>query len=341
MGFLDKIFGDQKNTNDVQQISTLTPEQRSLLDNLTKLVGGQVGQGVSGYGGQTVADVNANQSDVFGSAGALGGIANKALGASSTIMDYYDPAMSSRVGGQAESSLSDILKKFDPTAANDAFTKGVQAPTIAAWERDVLPKIMEKFAGANAGNSGAINRTLARSGADLSANLGASRATNLFNQQNAYEGRRLQGLGMAPSIAGISNQNISLAGQAASLGSSALSTQLGIGGTQRGIEQESLDSLLAKYETQQAYNNPWLKFLPTALNTTAFTNVVTPQLSERQQMMNDIGLTSQLAMGAFGMMGGGGGAGAGAGGMSTAASNPGMMSLQSAANKGYTDWFMQ
>jgi len=300
---LDKIFGDQDSNNKVQQLPTLTPEQGELLKKLSSLLGGQVGQGVAPYPGQTVAGANANQTDVFGSAGALGPLANKALGAGSTIMDYFDPAMMSRVGGQAETALGDILKKFDPTAANEAFTAGVQAPTIKAWERDVLPKIMERFAGANAGNSGAINRTISRSGADLMQNLGASRATNLFNQQNASENRRVQGLGMAPSIAGLSQQTIGAAGQATSLGASALGTQLGIGGTQRGIEQEGLNALLAKYEKGQAYNNPWLKFLPTALNTTAFENLVTPQLSERQKTMNDIGLISSLATGTFGMMG--------------------------------------
>lgn len=344
MGFMDKIFGSQDSKNKVQQLPTLTPEGLATLKKLFDTLNPQIGQGVQPYPGQTVAGTNELQSGVFGAAGALAPIANKALGASGTIMDYYDPGLSSRVSGQSETALTDLLKKFDPTAANKAFDVGVQAPTIAAWERDVLPKIMERFAGANAGNSGAINRTLSRSGADLMQNLGATRANTLFNAENANENRRLSALGISPAIAGMSNQNISLAGQAASLGASALGTQLGIGGAQRGIEQENLDALLAKYETAQAYNNPWLKFLPTALNTMAFENLVTPQLSERAKMMNDIGLAGQLGLGTFGIMQslGMGGAGANAGGgFVTRASNPGAMSLGNAATMGYDDWFLR
>lgn len=344
MGFgdiMEDVFGDQDSENKVQQLPTLTTEQSDLLKKLSSLLFSQVGQGISPYPGKTVASVSDLQSDVFNLAGGLSPIANKALGTSSTLMDYFDPAMASRISGQAETTLSDILKKFDPSAANEAFTQGVQSPTIKAWERDVLPQIMERFAGANAGNSGEVNRSITRSGSDMMSNLGASRATNLFNAQNAYEGRRLQGLGLAPSISGMSNQNLTAAGQAASLGASTLGTQLGIGGTQRSIEQEGLTDLLSRYEQAQAYNNPWLKFLPQALNTTAFENLVTPQLSEREKMMNDINLLGSLGMGAFGMIPGGTGAGAGAAGFSTIASNPGMMPLSSAADYGYQNWFMR
>ena len=222
----------------VDQAPTMLPIQKRNLINLNQLVDANMGQGVESYGGDYTAGAAGNQQQAFD-------LVQQLLGGGGGM-------------GQSQDFLQNLTKPYDPTSANEFFNKGIRDPTMKDWEENTLPSIQEHFIGQNAGRSGAANRAISGSGADLMAMLSGEKARTLYGDKQQYTQNALQGV----------SQNAQI---------QELMTKLGLtaGGTERGIEGEQLMEGYNDWQTEQDYNNPWLtNFLSTALGSQAQTPVV-------------------------------------------------------------------
>lgn len=212
MGGITEMFTGSGEEQVTKQ-DTLTPGQGGLLEKLTGLLSGQIGQGVDPYGGQMTAGASPIQQQMFG-------------------------GMENLMGGGV---LEQILGKFDPTLATGAWEKGVKDPMMEMFTSEILPKILEPFAGSGSMKSGAAGRAAGKAGGTFATQLMSDLSNKLFQGEQAQLGRQAALPGMAMQ-----------AGQ-----------------TQRGVEQDILGEGLQKWQMSQGYNNPWLQQLQTALGTQA------------------------------------------------------------------------
>jgi len=237
----------QKMKLGIEQPGLLTGGQRSLLDQLTGLLSGQVGQGVSAYPGQITPGPSGLQgqafgqiSDILGTGGQFGGLAQAGAG-----------------------TLQDLLKPFDPTLSMQAWEKGVKEPAMRTWKEEMMPGIMEKYAGANALESSGMRKELVGGGEKLGADISGQLAQILLQQQGQTQQTQL-------GAAGLGQQYAQMPLQQAMQG-------LQAGGTERDILSQQMQEPYQKWLTEQAYQNPWLQYLQQALGTQAFENIAYPK----------------------------------------------------------------
>ena len=258
---------------DVEQISTLTPGQRDLLSELTGLLRGQVGQGITPFGGLRPGEVPFGplQQQAFGLAGGLAPGIGAGIDIFGQALGQFDPTQGQGLLGQATQALQGATQPFDPQSVLSALEPGRQL-ALRTFERDIVPDILERF-GATSGASGALDRALAEAGAGLSLGLGAQAAGPLIQGQQAQLNRQLQGAGLFGNLAQLPGQ---LAGQGIGLGGAGigqLSNLLNIGGLQRTLPQGIAGAQQARFQEAQPFANPFLSLLPQALGTQAFQNI--------------------------------------------------------------------
>lgn len=254
----------------VKQQPTLTRGQRSLLDQLTELLGSQLGQGITPYQGQMVAPASSLESQAFNYFGNIFPTAQNMLN--------YDPRQGQGYLNQGSQALNTMLADYDPASARNYWNEAVKMPAMQTWQKDIVPQIMEKYAGQNAADSGAMRRAIANSAADMNTNLNAQLANLIYSGEQAQLGRQQQGINQAMQMSQMPGQLYAQQGQIAGIGGDLANQAMNAGFTNRSIEQQVLDSLYNRWATSQAYNNPWLQnYLGIALDTPAFTNVAAQQ----------------------------------------------------------------
>jgi len=138
----------------------------------------------------------------------------------------------------------DWLGRQGPEAGMEYWEKAIKAPAMETWMKDVMPAIREQFIGQGMESSSGLNRALAESGQRLTTGLTGTLADVLFKAEQ----------GLPQNIMGL----------------------MGVGGTQRGIEQEQMMEPYQKWQMEQPWANPWLQQLGLGLGTKAFENVVKP-----------------------------------------------------------------
>ena len=233
-GIGDFLFGSSEDAKQIGNAPTLTPGQTDLLDQLTTLLGGELGQPGPVFGGQTVAGPSSIQDQLFGATGDLFGQGG--------------------LFGTGEQALQTSLADFDPQATTDFFNTSIRDPALKGFQEDILPMIQESFIGQNAGRSGAANRAIAGAGADVQQGLDAQLAQLLFSgQESSLNRQQAGGQNLLNSIFG-----------AGTMG----------GETQRGIETQGLQDIFRQFQEGQSFNNPALSFLNTAFGTKAFEPIV-------------------------------------------------------------------
>lgn len=263
---------------DVKQESTLTKGQRSLLDQLTSLLGGQLGQSGPTYSGQTTAGMNPLQQQGLNAYAGVFDSANQGNQLFGQALGSLNPSQGQATLSQGQGALDTMLADFDPTSAMNFFEKSIKNPTMQTWQKDVMPSIMEKFAGNNAVDSGAMQRELARSGTDMMTNLNGQLANVMYSAQNDQLGRQQQGVNQSMNMAMAPGQLAGQYGNLADLGLNQAGQAMNAGTVGRGIEQEGLTDSYNKWLSSQGYNNPWLtQYLSQALGVPAFENVATEQ----------------------------------------------------------------
>ncbi len=252
-------------SSDPQQIPTLTPEQQELLRGLI----GQInpGQSITPFGGDRVAPASGLQTSAFDLAGGL----SPGIEGGLQQFGQFDPAMGGQFMGMGQQGLSDIMQPFDPTSTQEAWQANMR-PAFNMWRDEVVPAIQERgVATTGTGDAGGIGREISRSGRDLATNQSAMLANALFSGEQAQLGRQQVGVNQAMNFAQLPGQ---LAGQGQQLAAGGLGQMAGMGGMQRGINQQFLGAGQDVFNEAQAFNNPWLQYLPQALGSSAFDTVV-------------------------------------------------------------------
>lgn len=250
--------------------SVLRRGQEGLLDALTKLLSGQLGQGVTPFQGTRPGEVPFGplQQQGFGLAGGLGQGIGAGIDVFGQALGGFDPSQGQGILQQGIQSLQGATQPFDPQSILSALDPSRQL-ALRTFERDIIPNLLERF-GATSGASGGLNRALAEAGEGLSLGLGAQAAGPLIQGQQAQLNRQLAGAGQFGQFAGIPGQ---LAGQGLGLGGGAtdlLSQLFGFGGLQQGLGQGQAGAEQARFQEAQPFANPFLNFLGTALGTQGF-----------------------------------------------------------------------
>jgi hypothetical protein len=227
----------------MHQYPLLTGSQMGVLNNLTGILKGQIGQGVESYGGSTWAPASGLQTGAFDLV--------------SQLLSGEGPMQ-----GQMFAGLESLMQPWSPEQATQWWEQAVKAPAMQAWETDIMPGVMEQFAAVDAAGGGGARTALGRAGAELSTNLGATLAGALAQDKGMSNQQLLQAAGLAGQYPmGLAQ----LAG--------------GMGQMERGIESERLYEPYQKWLTSQPYNNPWLQYLSPALGTQAYGQYAEPGTS--------------------------------------------------------------
>ena len=206
-----------------------TPGQRQLTQDIADFVRPQLGSGVEAYGGPLVAGVTPNMASVFDSA--------------SSVLD------GSRFGPEVDAAISELLGSGGPQASADYYKKTVLDPANLAF-KDALREVGGRY-GDVWGGSGALKEMMERSTARYGTGIADTLAQLSFADRQAGLNRLGTGIG--------------LANQTSQLDATNLSQLLGIGGVERGIEQEGLSADYSNWLSQQGYNNPYLGLIQPAL----------------------------------------------------------------------------
>jgi hypothetical protein len=260
-GISARYFGGGGGT-DISQESTLTGGQEELLNSLTSLLQGELGQGATAFGGQRVAGLSPLQQQAFGQAGGAIPLAQQAFGMGTDLPEAF---------GQAQEQLTRTLQPFDPQSTISNFAPAREV-AVRQFEDVTIPNILERFAGANAVRSSAAPQAIADAGSELSQGLSAQLGQLLQQGEQSQLNRQQAGIGQALQVGQAPLNFTQQAGQA---GLGLLGGVADFGSQQRSLEQQQLNALMAQFQERQPGANPFLNLLPSALGTTAFENVAT------------------------------------------------------------------
>lgn len=224
---MSDIFGGS------QSVDVLTRGQKRLLNDLTGMLQGELGQAGPQYDGPLAPGLSGAQRQGLGIAEVLG----------SGSIPGVDSAISDMVAGRGAG-------EFD---ADTYFTQAVLNPAQQALD-DEMRAIEARY---GAQNSGGFANALGEGVARFGTNIGAQMADLAREERGLADARRAAG------VSASFGRNQDLASTAAAL--------MGpIGGIERGVEADLNLADLNKWQQGQAYNNPWLGFMGPALGTQAF-----------------------------------------------------------------------
>ena len=126
----------------------------------------------------------------------------------------------------APEAFGQIRQQLRPELAQQRFEETIATPAIQQFQREIVPGIMQQFAGLGAKGGTSLERQLARAGAGLEEQLGRERAT--FQAQAQQQG--IQNL-LSVLFPGVQTQAIALQERQPSFGSQLAGGLFGLGGT--------------------------------------------------------------------------------------------------------------
>lgn len=227
-GVMDFIFGDSEDAQQTGTAPTMTGGQRELLNRLTGILGSQMPVTGKGRSDFDMPQVGRSTSTAL----------NRLLSGSSGRIQ--DP------NATGTEVLNQIMSGYSPESTAEWWEQSVKAPMMEAWQKDILPQVMEPFVAANSFDSGASRRAVAESGRRLTTDMGAMLS-------DAQQNERLQHLNRIMNVPGMSMS----------------------------LEQQPFDNLLRTIglgmtgaDWEQNLKNSWMNLLPTALGSSAFSPIV-------------------------------------------------------------------
>jgi hypothetical protein len=244
MSLKSTLFGDKPS---IKNVPTLSTEQKDLLNAIIAQLQGTAGTGVEAYPGDIYAGASGLNQELFDLAGNI----------------LSEPGQGQDILDQLLSQFSQPYTRpdFDPSATIDMFNTSVRTPALKEFNTEILPGIAERYAGMNAGRSGAMLKTMADAGSDLESSLSGQLSQYLYNAENQ-------------NVQDVLNYNQLSSGVLENLMGTAfdqplqtLSGLMGIAGTEQTIDQNQLTEDYQKWMYEQPYNNPWLQQLQTLLGT--------------------------------------------------------------------------
>lgn len=290
----DFFLGDSEDAKQTGTAELLTEDQKKLLKQLTEQIGGQLGQGVAAYGGDTAAGASPLQNTAYSKIQQMlkqNPQQNAtALSAINKVMQGSDTTPMQNVEGYD-------VGEYDPAALQTWYKSALVDPAMKNWEESVVPTLQEKFVSQNAGSSGAANRAIAGSASDLMTNLNSQLATALYGEKGAYDERKFTAgmdttnkeyqagsdylsrmfeggqadLTRATQVPGLANAT---AQQPFEQLMAMITQGQAAGGTQQATDQNQLNAEYQKWLSKQGYSNPWLNLVPATLGTSALSPIV-------------------------------------------------------------------
>lgn len=253
------------------QVATLRPGQRDLLDQLTTLLQGQLGTGVKAWpAGERVAPVSPFQQQAFDIMGGYAPLAGEGQSILQDVMGRFSPETAQgyqQMGGEA---LQRTLAPYDPTAALQSLEPARQM-ALQTFREDVVPWLKERsVAATGTGQSGALQRELARAGERLGLGISAQALPLVYQGGEAAKQRTLQAIPEAYRMGTMGTDVMNaILGGVGQLPGNIMQQLTALGGTQRGITGEQMQAQQRKWTETQPYENPWLGMLSAALGTPA------------------------------------------------------------------------
>lgn len=290
----DFLFGDSEDAKQTGTAELLTPAQKQLLEQLTGQIGDQLGEGVAPYGGDTAAGASPLQSAAYSKIQQMLGQNPQQ---NTTALSAIDKVMR----GSSATPMQDVegydVGGYDPAALQTWYKSALVDPAMKNWEESIVPSLQEKFVSQNAGSSGAANRAIAGSAADLMTNLNSQLATALYGEKGAYDERKFTAgmdtankeyqagsdylsrlfegnqadLTRATQVPGLANAT---AQQPFEQLMAMITQGQAAGGAQQATEQNQLTADYQKWLSKQGYSNPWLNLIPATLGTSSMSPIV-------------------------------------------------------------------
>jgi hypothetical protein len=207
----DLLFGSTSQAGEprIDTASTMTPMQRQTLDELNAIVYSNLGQGAPMYQGDLAAGPTGLQNQTWDQIANLvaGGAqspqsseaisrilaGNQNVPGAANVPGYSASTKASTPGYQASGAVTPQqydVGQFDPQAIQDWYKNALVTPAMKNWEQSVVPTIQEKFISQNAGSSGAANRAIAGSAANLMTDLNGQLANALYGEKQNYDTRK-------------------------------------------------------------------------------------------------------------------------------------------------------
>ena len=270
--------GQMYPTELVGTTSAYNPQQQDYLKYIMKMIQGSQAQGTGLEGGNQVSGASPLQSQTFGQIqnllGGRGGL--NASGGFTQGQDVLQQILASggnptdvnKVAptyGMGVSALNDIMKPYDPTSAQDYWSKTFVDPALKTWRETVAPQISEQYTARNAQYSQALPNALAKSGGDLMTGLSGQLQDILYQGEQAQKARQVQGAGLGLDYAQLPTN---LAESAAGRQQAGVSQGLGYGQTTLDQVLQAIQAGMAGgttergiTESQQPYANPWLQYM--------------------------------------------------------------------------------
>lgn len=218
-----------------QTETVLTDEQRRVLNEISRLVLGEIGQPGDVYPGQIVPGASDLQQQGFGH-------------------------LSSYLGSDALQSMLSGQPAWTPDpAARGRVYDAAEATAMNQLQSRMLPLLEERFNAMGAGRSGGLQQSMTNTAGDVTLGLGQLRAGLEYQDETARRGAmenaaNRQGAGLGMYGQGI--QNLMAGGQ-----------------TQRNIQGQQFGEQFGKWMSGLPEYNPMLGLLPQVLGTQAMTSV--------------------------------------------------------------------
>ena len=199
----------------ITQLETLTPEQRSLLDQVTGTAGELLGEGgrVDPFTGELSAPASDLENLAFGS-----------------TADLFRP------GGQVQDFIGSALGGFNEQGTIDRFNQ-FQLPFAREQQAESQRQLLESLSGTGGFTSGATSRALARSGERFNLGLQSQLGEQLNFAEQLSNQRQFGGLN---ALLGIQQQGLGAGGVERGIEQGGLDRQL-----QEFIRQQGVDPLFA------------------------------------------------------------------------------------------------
>lgn len=269
----------------IQQVPILTPEQKKLQEKWTNLQLEQLGQGVPSYPNQMYAGLSPLQQQGIGYYGGLVPVAQAGTNIFQNALNTYNPQAGQNYLNQGSGALNTMLADYNPAADQEYWQKSFVNPAMRNWQQNIVPQIQERYAGNNAGSSGAMNRAIANSGVDLSTNLNAQLGNLMYQGRNAQLGRQQTGINQALAYSVMPGQLTKQAGKIGGMGMDTMANVMNAGNLQQTSSQNQLNEEYQKWLQSQPYTNPWLGYTNYGF-TPAFENVGTVNQSSPSFMQS-------------------------------------------------------
>lgn len=266
-------LGSKGGGGKVSQYPTMDPGQMDLLNKLTELLGGQLGQGITPYGGPRVPPVSPLQQGGFDIMGGMMPMAGEGQTVMAEAFGRYQPDLAGQYQEMGGEALERVLQDYDPDRITQVM-KPVGDYAESFYKDQIMPAVMEHYASRGTADSGAAMRSLGREGKNLALGLSSQFAPYQFQGYESQQNRQLQGVPeayrmgmMGPDVL---NQIIAGAGR---FPMDIATSGIGAGGIERGITGEQFGAGQDVWTEAQPWANPWMNFMPTALGTQSVENV--------------------------------------------------------------------